>query len=273
MKDCNTASSSPIYGLTSSAMPTNRTWVKASDEELIEQARMLYRELGRSPTAAEFNHDKRTASTTAAVNRFGGWNDFMRKAGLKHRCGRPKKYTRNDLIRQARMLTEETGTAPTMNSFNEHPETASSKTVIQLFGSWSNFIKVSGLRNRRKNSSRRYTDDELIAQVQMLAKKLGRSPTRKEFEKYPNFASGGTIAKRYGAWNDFLKAAGLEINRYRHNQYDKKILIGQLQMLAEENNGAAPSMVEFDRDKRTASARTAIRFFGRWDNFLEAAGF
>ncbi|MBR2658918.1 hypothetical protein IKD57_03465, partial [Candidatus Saccharibacteria bacterium] len=88
-KDQRTASPAAIqkrFGswnkfLEEAGLNTNRSF--ASDEELIQQAQMLARELGRTPTMREFEKDQRTASPAAIQKRFGSWNKFLEEAGLK----------------------------------------------------------------------------------------------------------------------------------------------------------------------------------------------
>ena len=58
----------------------------------------------------------------------------------------------------------------------------------------------------------RWNDDDLIAQVQMLAEELGRTPTYEEFKENPRTASGSTVERHFGKWNKFLEAAGLGAN-------------------------------------------------------------
>ena len=60
-----------------------------------------------------------------------------------------------------------------------------------------------------------WSRDELIVQVQMLAKELGRTPTIKEFDQDPRTASFHTVVNRFGSWNKFLEAAGLKVNNKR----------------------------------------------------------
>lgn len=48
------------------------------------------------------------------------------------------------------------------------------------------------------------TNEELIKEVKKLAKELGRTPKKREFEHY------NKVYYRYGTWNNFLREAGLK---------------------------------------------------------------
>lgn len=58
------------------------------------------------------------------------------------------------------------------------------------------------------------TNKDLIKEVQALAKKLGRTPKVKDFEKAPK------AIYRFGSWNNFLKKAGFEPNLKINNFED-----------------------------------------------------
>ena len=60
---------------------------------------------------------------------------------------------------------------------------------------------------------KRWTDEELIAQGQALARELGKTPTTTEFDVEPGTATANTVCRHFDNWNNFLRAAGLEINR------------------------------------------------------------
>ena len=113
-----------------------------------------------------------------------------------------------------------------------------------------------------------WSDEELFAQVRMLAEELGRAPFIREFNEDPRTAGSTTAISRFGgSWNKFLEAAGLE-----SNVISTEKLLAQVRMLAEEL-GRSPSSSEFDKNPRTASSDAAMsRFDGKWNKFLDAAG-
>ena len=122
--------------------------------------------------------------------------------------------TKDELIVQVQMLAKELGRTPTRKEFDQDPRTASSGAAINKFGSWNKFLEAAGLKVNVKHSTN-LTKDELIVQVQMLAKELGRTPTRKEFDQDPRTASSGAAINKFGSWNKFLEAAGLKVNNKR----------------------------------------------------------
>ena len=196
-----------IFSVLETIKRLTRTYTK---EELISQVQMLARELGRTPTSVEFEDDSRTVSAMTAIKLFGSWNEFLKVAGLE--VNTKTDYTKEELIRQVLMLAEELGRTPTTNEFKQDSRTASVSTVIKLFGSWNEFLEAAGLGVNRK-PIRTYTKEELISQVQMLARELDRTPTHKEFSDDSRMASVSIVKRLFGSWNEFLEAAGLKANR------------------------------------------------------------
>lgn len=185
-----------------------------SREKLISEVRMLAKELGKTPTAKEFASDPRVSSVSSAIYYFGSWNNFLEAAGLKiinFSRRQHKGITKTELIRQLLMLAEELGRPPSITQFDSDSRTLSSSLAIFRFGSWMKFLEAAGLEYI---SFRKYTNEDLIRQVQGLAQKLGRTPTIKEFNDDPETASLSTVYIHFGAWNALLSAAGLKVNRY-----------------------------------------------------------
>ena len=181
-----------------------------SDEELITQVQMLAKELGRTPSKREFYKDPRIASAYTASSRFGSWNKFLEAAGLEANQVKTK-VSDEELITQVQMLAKELGRTPSKREFYKDPRIASAYTASSRFGSWNKFLEAAGLKTNKRTD---IANEELIAQVQMLAKELGRTPTYREFDKDPRIASADTASSRFGSWNKFLEAAGLKTNKH-----------------------------------------------------------
>ena len=118
---------------------------------------------------------------------------------------------------------------------------------------------------------RKYGNEELIQQIQMLARELGKTPSILEFNTDSRVGSAATVQKAFGSWNDFVVAAGLPINDRRPHSTDEE-LINQLKAVVAET-GQVPTYVQFNRRPETASHAAIRKHFGTWNNFIRAAGF
>ena len=120
-----------------------------------------------------------------------------------------------------------------------------------------------------KGVSKRYTDEELLDQVRMLARELGRTPKKLEFELDERTSSSMVCSNRFGSWKAYIEAAGL-IPRQATSLTDDEI-IGQVLNLAIEL-GRVPTSREVSENERTTSLTTCYKHFGSWEQFLSAAG-
>lgn len=113
----------------------------------------------------------------------------------------------------------------------------------------------------------RYSDDNLIQSLQELAKDLDRSPTvadvRNLAEKLPDVS---TFERRFGSWNDALKAAGME---GAHDRSDDAILQQLAALLV--RLGRAPTKREVDADSSVASSGLYTKRFGKFSLAIDQA--
>jgi Homing endonuclease associated repeat len=118
--------------------------------------------------------------------------------------------------------------------------------------------------------SPRYTDDELLAELVASAKRLGRSPTMREFrldaEARPH---PQTLVTRFGSWNGAKRRAGLVARRFA----TRAELVRQLQELGREL-GRIPTGADLVRRRGSMPSKSLYwQAFGSLRAALRAAGF
>src|SRR5512145_714639 len=83
----------------------------------------------------------------------------------------------------------------------------------------------------RAGLRRRYTDDEILAELRAAAERMGRSPTMREFAQDPDArVHPQTVIEHFGTWNAAKRAAGLFPRRF----LTRDDLLAQLRALGEE---------------------------------------
>ncbi len=107
----------------------------------------------------------------------------------------------------------------------------------------------------------------LIAELQTLADKLGKPPGLRDMTQYGAHSSK-TYQKKFGSWNDALKAADLGINKER--DVAKSVLRDDLIRLADELNRTPTSRDVAKKGKYATS--TYSNKFGTWNNAIQEAG-
>ena len=116
----------------------------------------------------------------------------------------------------------------------------------------------------------RFTDDQLLAELQACAGRLGRSPTMREFA---GDAGTGvhpqTVVVHFGSWNRAKRLAGLAPRRFA----TQAELLGSLRALGEEL-GRTPTGRDLD-ERRAAMPSKSLYWhtFGSLSSALRAAGF
>ncbi|MBC2369978.1 hypothetical protein HBP99_15220 [Listeria booriae] len=227
--------------------------MQKTNEQIISELQELYQKLGRTPTRREY------ISNNVASKRFGSWNASLKAAGLevvrKGKSG--NKFTKEELLELVLKARKELGRVPLAKP--EHFPYY--RQAIVKFGTWNNFIIEAGLQPN-PNAEIKYTGDYLIEEVQQLAKRLGHTPTTKEFPHY------ALAYNRFGNWETFLKKSGLTPaprKNGKSKKYTDEFLIHSVQEQAEEL-GRPPKTKEF---KHYSILKTR---FKSWNEFLELAG-
>jgi len=115
-----------------------------------------------------------------------------------------------------------------------------------------------------------YTRDDCINALEYVAEKLGKSPSKKEYNKNKRDTdpSAKTVARIFECWNDAKEAANLS----SYGSYTRDDCIDALEYVA-ETLGKSPSYSEYSENRRdTDPSHTSIRTcFESWNDAKEAA--
>src|SRR3982751_6336685 len=117
---------------------------------------------------------------------------------------------------------------------------------------------------------KRYSDEQILAELRACAERLGRSPTMKEF------AADGetnvhpqTVIEHFGTWNAAKRAAGLVPRRFA----TREELLSLLRKLGDEL-GRTPTARDLDERRGTVPSKSLYwHTFGSLATALREAGF
>ena len=131
-------------------------------------------------------------------------------------------------------------------------------------------VDPAALEAFRQGLRRRYTDDQILEELAASARRLGRSPTMREFEADPaSTVHPQTVIERFGTWNDAKRRAGLVPRRFA----TRDDLLRLLRELGDEL-GRVPTSRDLDeRRKRMPSKSLYWHTFGSFTDALREAGF
>src|SRR5215210_5950812 len=131
-------------------------------------------------------------------------------------------------------------------------------------------IDRKALQTFQAGIRKRYTDEQILAELSACAERLGRSPTMREFAADPDATvHPQTVIEHFGSWNAAKRAAGLVPRRFA----TRAELLGLLRELGNEL-GRPPSARDLDeRRGRVPSKSLYWHTFGSLTNALREAGF
>jgi len=122
----------------------------------------------------------------------------------------------------------------------------------------------------RAGLRRRYTDEEILDELRASARRLGRSPTMREFaDDSEARVHPQTVIEHFGTWNAAKRTAGLFPRRF----LTREELLEQLQELGQELGRTPTARDLAARGKSVPSASLYAQTFGSLANALREAGF
>jgi Homing endonuclease associated repeat len=131
-------------------------------------------------------------------------------------------------------------------------------------------IDPGALADFQAGIRKRYSDDQILAELRTSAGRLGRSPTMREFAAdAETTVHPQTVIEHFGSWNAAKRAAGLVPRRFA----TREELLGLLRELGDEL-GRPPTARDIDEHKgRLPSKSLYWHTFGSLANALREAGF
>jgi hypothetical protein len=117
---------------------------------------------------------------------------------------------------------------------------------------------------------KRYTDEQILAELKQCAERLGRSPTMREFAAdAQTTVHPQTVIEHFGSWNRAKRQAGLVPRRFA----TREELLALLQELGEEV-GRVPTARDIDERRGKLPSKSLYwHTFGSLTNALREAGF
>jgi hypothetical protein len=131
-------------------------------------------------------------------------------------------------------------------------------------------IDPAALAEFQAGLRKRYTDEQILAELKASAERIGRSPTMREFADDPETTvHPQTVIEHFGSWNAAKREAGLVPRRFA----TRDELLGLLRDLGAEL-GRPPTARDLDEHRgRLPSKSLYWHTFGSLTNALREAGF
>jgi Homing endonuclease associated repeat len=131
-------------------------------------------------------------------------------------------------------------------------------------------IDAKALASFQAGIRKRYSDEQILAELRASAERLNRSPTMREFAADPETTvHPQTVIEHFGSWNEAKRAAGLVPRRFARREE----LVGLLRHLGEEL-GRIPTAKDLDERRGSMPSKSLYwHTFGSLSSALREAGF
>ena len=131
-------------------------------------------------------------------------------------------------------------------------------------------IDPDALASFQAGIRKRYTNDQILAELRDCAERLGRSPTMREFAADPEtHVHPQTVIEHFGSWNNAKREAGLVPRRFA----TREELVGLLRDLGDEL-GRTPTAKDLDERRGSMPSKSLYwHTFGSLAEALREAGF
>ena len=190
------------------------------EQALLDELRRVAK-LAPSPLSQKAYAALRPAfSPKRLIRRFGRWSQALEAAGLPARRRGPVG-SRKDLAEAVRELGRRVGRVPKAGDLSRFEDLPPFTAFQTRFGTWREALLAAGYEpGELKYPVARLSDDQLLAALRELERRLGRTPDRGVAAYVDGFPSPSLYRQRFGGWNAALLAAGLPVVRRQRKAKD-----------------------------------------------------
>lgn len=171
-----------------------------SDKELLNDMKSVAKLLGLEALTMEAYSKNGKYHPTTIQQRFGGWNNALKKAGLGiSHIEISDSELIEDLYNAAKSLGQDTITVTQYRQLRKHR----SDIIIRRFGAWESALLKAGLNPTGFHSS--ITIQELLEEIERVWVQLGRQPTTTDIKNGISKFSLNSYARKFGSWRKALE--------------------------------------------------------------------
>lgn len=195
--------------------------LKISEEELEIDLKNVGDKIGHPPSIREYKENGKYS--TAVYWRTKSWENWIKDVFNTDGGKVPDKISNQDLINNLREMEKRLGRVPKKKDLTiKNGSKYSINAYKRAFGNLANSLMAAEMR---PGQMRNVPKETIIEEIRELYKKLGKTPTMKEYKSHTNSGySCPTIKKLFGSWARLLIAADIPVKPAR-NVFKEDILV------------------------------------------------
>jgi len=197
-------------------------------KSMLRVAANLYKKYNRIPTEQEFI-EQSNYTYAHYKKQFGSIFAALRQCGFQVKTIPNNLVPDEKLIQHLQQVAAQKGATPTISDMKKH-KLYSYMVYVRRFGTWNQALQKAGFTLQRP-VTRKYTNEQLINQLQVVAKTIGRNPRTTDLKIFKGI-SVPVFIDRFGSWNLALKAAGFQVNTARSTKYSAAQLLNKVKEVA-----------------------------------------
>jgi len=172
-------------------------------------------------------------------------------------------FSESEMIESIKQTKEKLGRVPKFSDMLEHTN-KTQNDFEDVFGGWSFALEEAGLSTHRRVQ---YDKQDVVDDLKRVAEELGRTPSQNEMDEFGKFGKS-TYCRVFGAWNEIIREAGLELNQRRGIKREE--LLNEIEETHKEL-GRVPKQSDLKSNSGKFSVNVYRRVFGSWNNALREA--
>lgn len=228
---------------------------KATNQELIEDMRLVHYKFGKLTAKIYEEHGKYSRNTVAA--RFGSWNNAIKFAQLN--INNRYNISEQEILEDIYKIAVINNGYIDCSLYKKYGK-FSQFVVSARFGSWNNAMRLLGLE---PNHEHHIDKSRLLNDILLVFNKNGTINTDL-YNKEGRYCAA-TIRNKFGSWSNALREAGISNTSFNISESDL------LKDLIEICDGKTISK-SFYRKNGKFSVEHFIHKFGNWRKAQQAAG-
>ncbi|MGR5968367.1 homing endonuclease associated repeat-containing protein [Bacillus paranthracis] len=249
--------------------------MKYSNDELICIIQETAKGLDRSPKVSDISQSH------TIINRFGSWNEALKKAGLNINKERSyRTYSDIELINIVVRWIKENNKIPNRKEWCNVADVPSPELYrVRFKKTWAEFIEMIGYGEASKNHYRfknaNISNEEIMdmfkEEINYILKITSGAITSKLYDKHknPDFLSSSGMMDRFNKkWSDLLLLSNCPKSRINKYKFSRKELITIISDLAIKLN-KTPSLLDLSKEGITDQQIYAI--FTSYEEALKEA--